>query len=116
MAKMTIAEIRTNAKEIAFQKIINNELSEMRTYGNESYIPVTVENQDIWVRMTFTVPNWKKIGEKEAFDIEEVKAEYEFHLKELAEKEAEKARKKAENEEKRKAAKRKKEETEGEGE
>ena len=116
MAKMTVAEIRTNAKEIAFQKIMNNELSEMRTYGNESYIPVTVENQDIWVRMTFTVPNWKKTGEKEAFDIEEVKAEYEFHLKELAVKEAEKARKKAENEEKRKAAKKKKEETEREGE
>lgn len=100
--KMTIAEIRTNAKEIAYQKVINNEISEMRTYGNECYIPVQVENERIWVRITFTVPNWKKVGEKEPFDIEEVKAEYEFHLKEVEQKKAENARKKAENEEKRK--------------
>lgn len=100
--KMTTAEIRINAKEIAFQKIMNNELSEMRTYGNESYIPVFVENERIWVRITFTVPNWRKVGEKEAFDIEEVKNEYEFQLKEKEEAKKEKERKKAENAQKRK--------------
>lgn len=110
--KMTTAEIRTNAREIAFQKIMNNELSEMRTYGNESYIPVEVEAERIWVRMTFTVPNWKKTGEREAFDIEEIRAEYEFQIKQAEEAKREKERKKAENAEKRKAAKKKKEEEE----
>ena len=78
MGKMTTAEIRTNAKEIAVQKILSNEISEMRVYGNELYLPVSVEKVQIWVRMSLTVPNWKQVGEKEPFNIEEAKEEYEF--------------------------------------
>lgn len=107
---MRATDIKSNAKELV-RTALESSLNFLGAtiLGNTAYVPVRMaQDLTVYVRINFTTCQWTDTKVAEAFNLEQVKADYEFDCAQREKKAREKQQEKTRKEAERAAAKREK--------
>lgn len=86
MAKMTMAQVKENAKLGVLENLkATYEAMGAEMVGNVAYIPQTVDGIEVWVEVKLTTKQWTDTKVSNAFDPFEAREAYEAEMKMKAE-------------------------------